>query len=160
MNILLLPDSVSKPNNLNTKSTFEFNSLQLYPLLVNFCSHKIPMINLLSDPLFSSSSLMCLKFLTVVCRLPRWLSGKECASQCRRHRRFGFDSWIGKIPWSRKWLPTTVILPGKFHRQRSLMSYSLHEAKSWTQLSNWACMHNLVQWKYHSQWGLLRCNYF
>ena len=34
--------------------------------------------------------------------LPRWLSSKESASQCRRH---GFDPWVGKIPWTRKWQP-------------------------------------------------------
>ena len=31
----------------------------------------------------------------------------------------------GKIPWRRKWLLTPVFLPGKFHRQRSLVGYSL-----------------------------------
>ena len=25
--------------------------------------------------------------------------------------RGGFDSWVGKIPWSRKWQPTAVFLP-------------------------------------------------
>ena len=30
----------------------------------------------------------------------------------------------GKIPQSRKWLPTPVFLPGKFHGQRSLEGYS------------------------------------
>ena len=30
------------------------------------------------------------------------------------------DPWIGKIPWSREWLPTPVFLTGEFHRQRSL----------------------------------------
>ena len=30
----------------------------------------------------------------------------------------------GKIPWRRKWQPTPVLLPGKFHGQRSLVSYS------------------------------------
>ena len=34
-------------------------------------------------------------------------------------------SWVGKIPWSRKWQPTPVFLPGKFHGQRSLAGYSL-----------------------------------
>ena len=29
-----------------------------------------------------------------------------------------------KIPWNRKWHPTPVFLPGKFHGQRSLMGYS------------------------------------
>ena len=50
-----------------------------------------------------------------------WLNGKESACQCRRHR---FDSWVGKIPWRRKWLPTPVFLPGEFHGQRSLVGYS------------------------------------
>ena len=43
----------------------------------------------------------------------RWCSGKESACQGRRHKRLGFDSWVGKIPWSRKWQPTPVFLPGK-----------------------------------------------
>ena len=30
--------------------------------------------------------------------LPRWLSGKESACQCRRPRRHGFNPCIGKIP--------------------------------------------------------------
>ena len=35
-----------------------------------------------------------------------------------------FDSWIGKIPWRREWLPTPVFLPGELHGQRSLAGYS------------------------------------
>ena len=27
----------------------------------------------------------------------------------------GFDPLVRKIPWSRKWQPTSVFLPGKFH---------------------------------------------
>ena len=56
--------------------------------------------------------------------LSRWLSSKESACQCRRCRRAGFDPWIGKIPWSRKWQPTPVFLPGKSHGQGSLAGYS------------------------------------
>ena len=56
--------------------------------------------------------------------LPRWLSGKESAYQCRRHRRHGFNPWIGKIPWSRKWQTAPVFLPGKFPGQRSLVGCS------------------------------------
>ena len=33
-------------------------------------------------------------------------------------------SWIRKIPWKRKWQPTSVFLPGKSHGQRSLAGYS------------------------------------
>ena len=36
----------------------------------------------------------------------------------------GFDPWIGKIPWRREWLPTSVFLPRKSHGQRSLVGYS------------------------------------
>ena len=35
-----------------------------------------------------------------------------------------FDPWAGKIPWRRKWQPTPVLLPGKFHGLRSLVGYS------------------------------------
>ena len=58
-------------------------------------------------------------------RIPRWLSGKESACQFRRHRRPGFYPWVRKIPWERKWQPTPVVLPEKFHGQRSLVGYSL-----------------------------------
>ena len=34
------------------------------------------------------------------------------------------DPWVGKIPWTRKWQPTPVFLPGKSHGQRSLVGYS------------------------------------
>ena len=33
----------------------------------------------------------------------------------------GFNPWFGKIPWKRKWQPTTVFLPGKSHEHRSLV---------------------------------------
>ena len=55
---------------------------------------------------------------------PGGTSGKEPTCQCRKHKRLGFDPRVGKIPWSRKWWPTPVFLPGKFHGQRSLADYS------------------------------------
>ena len=56
--------------------------------------------------------------------LPRWCAGKESACQFRRHKRHEFDTWVGKIPWGRKWQPTPLFLPGKFHGQKSLGAYS------------------------------------
>ena len=41
----------------------------------------------------------------------------------------GFDPWVGKIPWRRKWQPIPVFLPGKFHGQRSLVGYSPQDSK-------------------------------
>ena len=57
-------------------------------------------------------------------KVPRWFSGKESACQRRGHRRHGFNIWVGKIPWRRKWQPTPVFLLGKSHGQKSLMGYS------------------------------------
>ena len=56
--------------------------------------------------------------------LLRWLSGKESTCPCRRHRRLEFDHWNEEIPWSRKWQPTPVFLPEKFHGLRSLAGCS------------------------------------
>ena len=41
-----------------------------------------------------------------------------------RIRKHGFNPWVGKIPWSRKWQPTLILLSGEFHGQRSLPVYS------------------------------------
>ena len=49
--------------------------------------------------------------------LPKWLSGKESACQCKRCRRCGFDPWVRMIPWRKKWQLTPVFLPGKSHEQ-------------------------------------------
>ena len=50
--------------------------------------------------------------------------GKELSCQCRRLQRSRFNSWVGKIPWSRKWQLTPVFLAEEFHGQRRLASYS------------------------------------
>ena len=71
--------------------------------------------------------------------LPRWCSGKESACHCRRHKRHGFNPWVRKTPWSRKWWPTPVSLPRKFHGQRSLVGYSPRGLKelNTTEWPNW-----------------------
>ena len=56
--------------------------------------------------------------------LPGWPIGKESAYQCRRRERCTFNPWVRKIPWSRKWQPTLVFLPGKFHGQGNLVDCS------------------------------------
>ena len=37
---------------------------------------------------------------------------KKTTCQCRRHKRYGFDPWVSKIPWRRAWQPTPVFLLG------------------------------------------------
>ena len=53
--------------------------------------------------------------------LPWWLRWLKHLPAMRETR---FDPWVGKIPWRRKWQPTPVLLPGKSHEWRSVVSYS------------------------------------
>ena len=39
-------------------------------------------------------------------------------------KKFGFDPWVGKIPWRWDWQPPLVFLPGESQGQRSLAGYS------------------------------------
>ena len=58
-------------------------------------------------------------------------SGKEPTCQCRRHKRCGFDLWVRKIPWRRKWKSTPVFL----YLQGNLAGYIVHRVtKSQTRL--------------------------
>ena len=77
-----------------------------------------------------------------VLAFPCGTSGKEPACQCRRHKRHGFDSWLGKIPWRRSWQPTPIFLPGESpwtEKPRRLQSIGLHGVGH--DLSDLACMH-------------------
>ena len=69
-------------------------------------------------------------------RLSRWLTGKGYACQCRRYRIFGFNPWVGKITWRRKWQPTPVFLHGKSHGRRSLVGYGSQESYTIQQLNH------------------------
>ena len=63
------------------------------------------------------------------CNLHSWASQtaqwERTHLPMQRQGRCGFDPWVGKRPWERKWKPTPVFLPGEFHGQRSLVGYSL-----------------------------------
>ena len=56
--------------------------------------------------------------------LPGGSQVKASACVCPQCGRPGFDSWVGNIPWRRKWQPTPVFLPGESHGQRNLMGCS------------------------------------
>ena len=76
--------------------------------------------------------------------LPRWHSGKESACQGRRRKTHGFNPWVRKIPWRRKWQPTPVLLLEKFNGRRNLADYSPWGAESQSRLS----MHTWLNIKY------------
>ena len=75
--------------------------------------------------------------------LPGGLVVKNPPTKCWRNKRHGFDPWIGKIPWNRKWQPTAVFLPGEFHGQRSLAGYSSWSCKE-SDTSEWLSTHIYV----------------
>ena len=51
-----------------------------------------------------------------------------------------FDPWVGKIPWRRKWQHTPVYLPGKCHRQKSLVGYNPRGSK-WLDITEHTHIH-------------------
>ena len=50
-------------------------------------------------------------------------SGKESTCQCRICRKCRLHSWVGKIPWRKKWQGSPVFLTIKSPGQRSLVGY-------------------------------------
>ena len=72
--------------------------------------------------------------------LPRWLSSKEFTC---RHKRPGFDPWVGKMPWRRAWQPAPVFLLGESHGQKSLAGYSPWGHKE-SDMTEHAHMHRLL----------------
>ena len=70
---------------------------------------------------------------------------KRIHLQCGRHKRHGFNPWIGKILWRRKWQPTLVFLPKENPIDREawqLQSIGSHRVRQdW---SNWAHTHTCI----------------
>ena len=54
---------------------------------------------------------------------------KKTVCQCRRRQRCRFSPWVRKVPWRRKWQPTSEFLPGEFHGQGSLANCSPLESQ-------------------------------
>ena len=52
---------------------------------------------------------------------PGGTSGKEPTCQSRRHKRHGFDSWVGKIALKEG---MALFMPGESQGQRRLVGYS------------------------------------
>ena len=64
----------------------------------------------------------------------------NCTTLCTRF----FYHWLWLLVWedhrNRKWQPTPVLLPGKFHGQRSLVGYSTWGPKE-LDMTEWLSMH-------------------
>ena len=94
--------------------------------------------------------------------------GKRCRNQryfissfpsiqcvCLQCGRPGFDPWVGKIPWRRKWQPAPVLLPGNFHGQRSLVGCSPWGRKESDTTER---LHFSIQCRGHHHYYLLLCD--
>ena len=74
--------------------------------------------------------------------------GKESTCCCRRYRtgkRYKFDPWVRKIPWSCHQQPTPVFWPGKLHGQRSLTAHCPQGRKE-ADTTEHMCTHNADLW--------------
>ena len=81
----------------------------------------------------------------IIWGLPRQLSDKESTCQCRRRRRLGFNPWVRKIPWSRKWQPL----------QYSCLENSMDRG-AW-----WATVHGVTKsQRWLSKWAPIHTCYF
>ena len=87
---------------------------KLYLTFISTGKFPVVILNFLSN--FNSCKYFSLCF-------PGRDSGKEPACQCRRCKRCRFNPWVGKIPWRRKWQPTSVFFAAESHGQRSLAGY-------------------------------------
>ena len=116
--------SRTHPNNII------INNLLLRSLNINYFStvcnsnDEVELLGSIQANSLSMSSWVNL-FLKMYMGFPGGASGKEPACRCRRHKRRGFNPWVGKIPWRRAWQPIPVFLPIDSHGQRSLAGYSL-----------------------------------
>ena len=68
--------------------------------------------------------------------LLKWLSGKEPTCQCRRHRKYVFDPWVGEIPWRRKWQLTPVF--------KDAYSMDMNLSKLWERVEDRGAWHATV----------------
>ena len=105
----------------------DFKIQSLFCFIVHFEGHSPSQKKIFSFSYLYNTCVHAIQLWTInseLIGLPRWYSVKESVCQCRRHKRNGFDPWVGKSPWSRKWQPAPVFLPEKFHEQRGLVGYS------------------------------------
>jgi len=58
------------------------------------------------------------------------------------------ETWVGKIPWRKKWLPTPVFWPREFHGQYSLWGHKESDMTEQLSLS-------VEGWPSGSQWEVI-----
>ena len=90
--------------------------------------------------------------------IPWWLRQERIRLQCRRPE---FDSWVGKIPWRREWLPTPVFWPREFHGLYTPWDHKESDTTEWLSLStsnilqeSMATDSSVLAWRLHMDRGV------
>ena len=82
--------------------------------------------------------------------------GRESTCQCRRHKRCGFDPWVGKIPWRRAWQPTLVFLPEESHGKTwQAIVHRVSKSRTWLKRLSVHTHHVSLGTKFNLKWKLV-----
>ena len=71
--------------------------------------------------------------------LPKCLSSKDCACQCRRHKRCGFNPWVKKIPLEKKMAIHSRILAWEIPWTEE--PSGLQSGHDWAYLHSFPCLY-------------------
>ena len=81
--------------------------------------------------------------------------GSDGKSVCLQGGRPGFYPWVGKVPWRRKWQPSSVLFPGKSNGWKSLVGYhpwGLKESDTTEWLHSLSILHECVLSHFSHVW--------
>ena len=115
---------LSCPPSVRVKCVYDCLSFDVFSLLLFLIFSFLQMFSHISYILnykISAPSSITLRGGSAVWGFP---GDKESTCQCRRCKRWGFDPWIRKSCWWRRWQLTPLFLPGKSRQQRSLVGNS------------------------------------
>ena len=102
------------------------------------------------------SSFSWLLFLSLIInstRASQVVQWKRTQLPFRRHRKPGFDPWVGRFPWRMTWQPPQVFLPVEFHGQWSLVGYSPWDCKDCKESDTTELIH--TDYFYKLSWATL-----
>ena len=88
-----------------------------------------------------------------------YLMSNELTCQSRRHKRHGFDPWVGNIPWRRARQPTPVFLAWRIPMVRGAW-WAAQSLKWLKRLSAHTCTGRVHAWLHHEVISLCFRNKF
>ena len=123
-----LPDRCLRQKNFRREFPWRLRIWNLIPL-THQCLNTLESADIM---LWGTHALIYFYFIKKI----YWCTVDWPTYQFRRHKRWGFSSWVGKIPWRRKWQPPPVFFFGN-PMDRWAWRATVHwVTKSWTRLSN------------------------